>query len=208
MPIWIANQGDTIPNIAFATGFFWKTIWNHPENAALKADRKNPNVLYPKDEVFVPELQTKTESRPPEKRHKFLRKGEPPKIIIKLLDEEGNPQASVDYVLDIEGKTIRGKTSADGEIETYVPGNASTGKLFLNKGLDVFEVLIGTLDPIDEVRGIQQRLSNLGYECYPFTGKLDRLTRDSLVNFQGDQDLPITGKPDEETKAKLLELTQ
>ena len=207
MPKWIVSQDDDIPGIAAATGFFWKTIWNHAENNALKADRKNPNVLYPGDEVFVPELQTKTESCPSEQKHKFRRRGEPPKIKIKLMDG-GEPRANVPYILEVEGTTVEGKTDANGVIETYVPGNAKNGKLMLNDRKEVYNVEIGVLDPIDQIVGVQKRLCNLGYNCFPYTNVLDAMTKRALVNFQADQKLQVTGRPDQATKAKLLELTQ
>ena len=207
MPTWIAGSDDDIPSIAMATGFFWKTIWDHANNASLKAERKNPNVLYPNDEVFVPELQTKTQSCASEQRHKFRRRGEPPKIKIKLM-ENGEPRANVPYVLEVEGTKMEGQTDANGIIETYVPGNAKTGKLWLNEGKEVYDMQIGALDPIDQIVGVQERLTNLGYDCFPYTGVIDAMTKRALVNFQSSHKLRVTGRPDQATKAKLLELTQ
>ena len=43
MPDYTVGNCDSIPSIAKDKGFFWKTIWNHPNNAMLKALRKDPN---------------------------------------------------------------------------------------------------------------------------------------------------------------------
>ena len=57
MPTVTVNRGDSIPSLAHDNGHFWETLWNHGDNAALKALRKTPNILMPGDEVFVPEIR-------------------------------------------------------------------------------------------------------------------------------------------------------
>ena len=59
MPIHNVTQGDCFLSIAEANGFFWETLWNHPENKTLKAERKDPAVLLPGDKVFVPDNHKK-----------------------------------------------------------------------------------------------------------------------------------------------------
>lgn len=207
MAKWTVGRDDDISSIADANGFFWETLWNHPENSALKNKRRNPNVLCPGDEVFIPELQTKQESVESEQKHTFRRLGVPAIISIKLMDS-GEPRANIDYVLEVEGETIRGTTDGDGVIETRVPPDAREGRLILSGGKEIHTVCIGGLDPVEEVRGLQQRLANLGYDCYPFTGVIDRKTRRAIINFQSDHNLEITGKSDAATQKKLLELMQ
>jgi hypothetical protein len=207
MPTYNASQGDSFPSIAKDTGFFWKTLWNHGNNASLKSKRKNPNVLLPWDEVFIPELETKTESRGTDSSHKFKRKGEPVKIKIKLLKSDGKPRANEAYVLTVAGKDLKGNTDGDGMLSQYIPNDAKQGMLKLNNGKECFPVRIGALDPLDEITGIQQRLSNLGFDCDE-SGELDDATKRALSNFQSQNKLDVTGKPDDATKGKLAELTQ
>lgn len=203
----IASQGDSIPSIATDNGFFWETIWNHPENAQLKAKRKNPNQLMPGDEVFVPELRIKSVSKGADARHKFKRKGVPAKfrLLLKLL---GEPRANEAYVLEIDGNTYRGSTDGGGILEQVIPPNAKGGQLLLKGGKEVIPIRIGSLNPIDEVSGIQQRLNNLGFTCGSEDGELDDQTRAAIRAFQQAHGLEPTGEPDGATKAKLGELHQ
>jgi N-acetylmuramoyl-L-alanine amidase len=62
MPSHTVKQGDCISSIAHETGFFWETLWNHPDNAKLKQLRKNPNALLPGDVVSIPDQRVKQES--------------------------------------------------------------------------------------------------------------------------------------------------
>lgn len=204
---YIVSQGDSIPSIAKRKGFFWKTLWNHGNNAGLKGKRKNPNVLAPGDEVYIPALQTKAEAKGTDARHKFKRKGEPVKIAIKLFKTDGTPRANEPYVLEIEKKEFKGSTDGDGQIKQAIPNDARSGVITLTKTKETIPISIGGLDPVDETSGVQQRLNNLGFDC-PDSGQLDDATARALENFQAQNSLDVTGKIDDATKNKLLEFTQ
>lgn len=204
---YIVSQGDSIPSIAKRKGFFWKTIWNHGNNAALKSKRKNPNVLFAGDEVYIPALQTKSETKATDARHKFKRKGEPVQIAIKLFKSDGTPRSNIPYVLEIENKEFKGNTDGDGQIKQAIPNDARSGMVTLTQTKESFPIAIGGLDPVDEVSGVQQRLNNLGFDC-PDSGTADDATARALENFQSQNNLNVTGKIDDATKNKLLEFTQ
>ncbi len=205
MPIIVAQPGDSIPSIAADNGFFWETIWNQPENASLKSLRKSPNQLLPGDEVFVPELREKTETRGTDARHAFKRKGVPAKfrLQIKRLDK---PRANLDYVLEIDGKQIKGKTDSQGILEQFIAPNARGGNILLDSGKTVIPIRLGHLNPVEDLSGIQQRLNNLGFQCGPEDGQMSDQTRSALLLFQKRYELEATGEPDAATRSKLQEL--
>ena len=48
------RSGDTLSAIARAHGITWQQLYNHPDNAAFRRRRPNPNLIYPGDVVMVP----------------------------------------------------------------------------------------------------------------------------------------------------------
>jgi hypothetical protein len=61
----VIEQGEHLSHLAAQYGFRdYLTIWDHPNNAALKDKRQNPNVLFPGDSVFIPDKEKKSVSRP------------------------------------------------------------------------------------------------------------------------------------------------
>lgn len=201
---YVVGSNENTISIAKDKGFFWRTLWD--KNPELKSLRKNPNVLLAGDIMKIPELQPAEFSRGSDARHKFKRKGEPVKIKLKLLvlDE---PRANEDYTLVVEGKQIKGKTNAKGELEQYIPGNAKSGTLILDNGNEEYPMRIGELDPVETISGVQQRLNNLGYGCGT-SGEMDETTEKALKEFQAKYQLEVSGEADAATKAKLLELHQ
>jgi len=199
------SQGDCIASMAHENGFFWETIWNHGENAALKAKRGDPNQLVAGDEVFVPDKDLKQESCATEQRHKFKIKGATNKfrVQLKALDE---PRANEDYVLEIDGKLRKGKTDSSGVIEEIIPGNARGGRIILSGGKEEIPIRLGNLDPIDTLSGVQQRLNNLGFDCGGEDGEMNDQTKAAIELFQTKHKVPVTGEADGPTKAKLKEL--
>ena len=61
------KQGEHMSGIARHYGFSdYKKLWDHANNAKLKTLRKNPNILLPGDEVFVPDREVGRSSAPPQ----------------------------------------------------------------------------------------------------------------------------------------------
>ncbi len=205
MPRRKVGTGETTSSLAKKNGFFWRTIWDHPENAELKAERIDPNVLLATDDITIPVKKLKNVSKATEAEHTFKRKGEPSKLKMLLL-KLGKPRANEDYVLDVDGKQTNGTTDADGRLEHFIPGDAKRGKLILKGGKEIHYLKLGYLDPLDSIGGAQQRLNNLGFNCGGETGKLGEKTKKALKKFQAENGLDETGEPDSATKAKLKEL--
>lgn len=207
MPKIRVGEGESTSSIAKKRGFFWETIWNHPENAELKAKRQDPNVLDPDDMIFIPEKRKNNFSKGTEQEHVFKLKGEPCKIKIKMM-KFGKPRANEDYIIELNGELTRGKTNGDGEIEHFIPGETATGELIFSDGLEVYPLRIGYLNPVDTIKGIQQRLNNLGYMCGAEDGQLNDQLTESLKKFQSEYKLTESGEIDAATKAKIKELAK
>ena len=207
MPKQKVGSDETTMSLAKKNGFFWRTVWDHPENAQLKAKRKDPNVLFEDDDIFIPEKKPKEVSKGSDAEHVFKLKGEPGKLKIQLL-KLGKPRAGESYILDIDGKQIEGKTDGDGRLEHFIPNDASSGQLIFRNGKEIYPLRLGRLNPLDLISGVKQRLNNLGFNCGSESEDLDEKTREALKKFQAEHKLQETGEPDAPTKAKLKELSK
>ena len=218
---YTVRQGDCMSSIAYENGFYWKTLWNLPENAALKTKRKNPNVLLAGDIVTIPDITIKQEARVSGAKYKFVRKGVPEKLNIKLLDYDHKPRANLDYLLVVDGASQRGKTDANGLVTASIPPNAETGRLIFaepthvdNAGKTipakpknlVMTLQLGQINPVSEVSGQKARLANLGFYKGPIDEQLDSKTGQAIRAFQTKQGLPVTGAVDDATRQKLLDI--
>ena len=146
--------------------FYWETLWNHPKNAALKAARKDHNILLLGDRLFIPPLQKKQEPCSTDKRHLFKVKGVPSKIKIQLLDHnKSDPYANQKYRVVVDGKPQEGMVDGEGCLEVFIDPGARPAMPTV--GDETFELAISGLDPIDSVRGAKQRLATLGLASPP-----------------------------------------
>jgi N-acetylmuramoyl-L-alanine amidase len=198
------RQGECISSIAARHGLSAEAIWDDPANAALKEDRQDFNVLYPGDVLVIPDRELKEESGGTEERHRFRKKAGTTLLRMQLLDEEG-PRANLAYTLEIDGHFLSGTTDGDGKLEHPIPAGASSGSLLV-EGEDPLPLSLGDLDPIATVKGVQERLLNLGYECGPVDGQDGPRTQDALRQFQRENDLEESGEADDATRDKLVEV--
>lgn len=197
------NLGDSIPSMAKEAGHFWPTVWDHPANSELKSLRKNPNVLNPGDEVYIPELEIVEKNKATDQKHKFKLKGEKVKYKLRLM-RLGEPRKNEKYTLLLDsGQSIEGTTDGDGNLEHEIPAETKSARLLLEGGKEEKFLRIGHLNPITELSGIQQRLNNLGYQAGPEDGAMNDQLRKALSAFQGRYGLKQTGEPDDATRAKL-----
>jgi len=205
MPYHTVKQGECLESIAHQYGFFWQTLWNDPNNAALKAKRKDPNVLLAGDSVFVLEKRAAEKAGATEERHRFRRKGVPSVFQLQLFRQD-EPRAKEPYVLDIDGTLITGTTNSNGVLRCVIPPDAKVGKLQLTRSAEEFLLDLGHLDPVDELTGMQARLKNLGFYRGQVDGLLGPQTEQAIRAFQEKHGLSVTGKNDDATRRKLQDM--
>ncbi len=207
MPVHNVTEGDCLSSIAEQYGFFWETLWNHPQNAEIVERRKDPNTLMPGDAVFIPEKRMKSHMRPTGARHTWKVKGVPAKFRIQVLwgDE---PMRNEPYVLAIDGEVHEGTTDGDGKVEAVIPPGALRGSLKVGAGARVVEhtLMLGSMPPAESTRGALERLRNLGFYAGERRDDLDADARGAVLGFQVHAGLDATGEIDDATRSKLRQL--
>src|SRR6201984_276162 len=163
------EQGEHLSQIAKVYGFpDYKILWDHPENADLKKLRKNPNILFPGDQVFIPDKEEKEESGSTDKRHTFVVDKETLKLALVLEDVYEKPIANQQCALRVGDQVTQPTTTGEGRIEQDIPLDAHEAFLLIRGDQTPFRdslitLKIGDLDPIDQPSGQIARLNNLGY---------------------------------------------
>ncbi len=200
---YVVEPGDCMESIAYAHGFFWKTLWNLPENGELKSKR-NPNILLPGDLVTVPAVRPFSESRPTDAQHKFKRKGAICKLSLRFLDEKMEPRKYLKYRLTIDDDSQWGYLDGGGALNVAISPNASHASIRLETTPDPerYELDLGQLDPLDTPTGVRARLINLGFACAP-DGPWDADVQAALRNYQQVRGLEVNGTLNDDTKNSL-----
>jgi hypothetical protein len=130
-------------------------------------------------------------------------------ISMRLLDENGKPNAGLPYTITVSGVSITGTTNADGRLSARVPSTAVEGTLQVD-GFTI-KLELNQLPPVTTVLGVQARLRHLGYYGGPLDGANDPDTREALRAFQNARNkegahLVENGDPsDPMTQAALVE---
>jgi N-acetylmuramoyl-L-alanine amidase len=211
---YTVKQGDFLAKIAHQHGFGdWKTIYNHAQNTGLRSKRPNPNILSPGDVVYIPDKKVKHTGHATAKKHKFVVKKEKILIRIAAKDAKCDPLALNKFELALDGQ-VYSKTQAQdanlqkGIIEQKVSSSVDEGRLRLwtTAKADpdfVFKVLVGHLDPIEELSGVQARLNHLGFDCGRVDGTDGPGTQQAVRTFQQQFGHRVTGSVDQATRDKL-----
>jgi hypothetical protein len=114
------------------------------------------------------------------------------------------PTTPIPYKIIIGGRAIEGETDAEGILREKIPPD--TDRVELNILGRTIELLIGHLDPVDQVTGLQARLNQLGYMPGPVDGIFGPKTKAALSAFQILNGLSVSGEAGADSKAKLSEV--
>lgn len=202
---YTVKPGDHMSSIAEEFKFRdFKTIWNHPDNASIKALRPNPHVLNPGDEIRIPDKVKREESAATTKYHVFEAKLQPLQLRMRLQTSDGEARGNKDCEVEAEGKVERLKTGGDGVVSRKVPRNSKKGKIRIES--EDVPLRIGGLDTEDTKSGQQARLMNLGYYRLDMGSTDEKELKSAIEEFQCDNGLKVTGDCDAATQAKLKEL--
>jgi putative peptidoglycan binding protein len=209
---YTVEQGDHLSKIAKDNGFTdYAIIWDHPKNADLKKQRQNPNVLYPGDQVFIPDMEQKQESGSTDKRHSFTVDKKSLKLRLVLEDIYEKPIAGAQCALLVDGQVYQLTTDSHGKLEQEIPLDAKEGVLVIRGDQTPFQnevipIKIGHLDPLEEISGQVARLNNLGYFAGETDGSDTEAFESAVEEFQCDHGLKVDGICGPKTQAKLKEV--
>lgn len=197
------KQGECLATIAAQHGWLAQALWDQPENATLKEQRKDPYCLAPGDVVTVPTRRPRDEPVPTDGVGKFKLAVTVPKLRVRLLDDT-EPRGGEAYRLEYDdGQVLEGSTNGDGWVEQPLPVNVRKAVLLLKDGTERYELAVGGLDPADTPSGAQGRLCNLGWYFGKVDGELGPMTAAALRRFQRAKGLEASGALDEATAEAL-----
>jgi Putative peptidoglycan binding domain len=115
--------------------------------------------------------------------------------------------AGVPYTLSTDGgKTVTTaaafKTTADGGVILFVPSNTPAILKIFDTEYEISA--LGSIEPQANNKGVQRRLTLLGYELGDVDGSLGKKSDRALLNFQADTDLNADGKINALTRSRLV----
>jgi hypothetical protein len=201
------RQGDTLYSLSKCYGVPTQRIIDHPDNTFLRDSQRNEGILRPGDRVTIPDPQYKEIDCASEQRHRFQCRNQRCDLEVQLFRED-EPRGGEPYLLRFDMVEFSGNLDDDGWLRVRIPADVQRGLLAIGEGDDIEEypVQVGHIDPVDEIRGMQQRLRNLGF----FPGDMDDRHSDILTmairSFQTKYGLETSGEMDEATRDRLIEV--
>jgi len=199
------KKGECLSLIAARYGMHWKTIWNHPENDALKNKTRNPNILDVGQFIFVPDHETKKYTIHTDNIHKFVKLGAKTKVKFKLM-RHFKERKALDFLITTDCKEkITGTTDSDGFVNISVHPKCRALVLEIKDdwGIEKYEIKLNALTLYEQDNGKKQRLDNL-------SGTNEMKLREkasfdkSIAVFQYLNDMELTGNMDKTTEDKLF----
>jgi N-acetylmuramoyl-L-alanine amidase len=193
-------QGECLSSIAHDFGFAdWHVIYDHPQNAAFKAKRPNPNLIYPGDELFIPDFTPHDHGCQTDMNHRFRLNVQPTYVNLRIQDLADKPISDAKYILTLDELKLHGKTDSDGWIKHTISPVSQFGTLQVwpdpkdHETSFKWEVKLGHLDPLETTSGVKARLNNLGYGCGEVNSVEDDAYDQAVRQFQQEHGLVVDG---------------
>lgn len=215
MKQYIIQQGDTLLKIAKQFGMSSsKALYMHSSNADFRKLRPDPNLIFPGDQITIPDDKTSVFSGLPDRRHVFVysESGASEKEWLRLAmkDSDGQSVSGIRATLVTSGQSLESIESEEGVLEFDLTNIREwQGELQIFSAEEStepshrFQLQFAHLDPIDTISGIQARCNNLGFDCGTVDGHLGENTRCGVRAFQVAQGLTDDGEPGPKTQASL-----
>lgn len=197
------QPGDCLNSIANTHGVAVDKLWDHPDNAELRRQRRDANVLAPGDVVVVPERERWSVEVAAGNSYTFQLLGTHVDFRLRL-ELDGKTLANERYELAVGAQLEEGETDAQGLLETRVSATATRLSLRLPQRNASYELLLGHLDPVDQWLGASQRLHNLGL-CEAAQSSATPSLQAALRLFQRRVSVEVSGQLDQATTAALRE---
>ena len=209
--IHTVTQGECLASIARRYGIGdWYRIYHDASNAEFRRKRPNPHVIFPGDQINIPENEIKDQACATDQKHVFQLIARPTILRVRVEDTQGKALANKAYRLTLDRNKYEETTSGDGLIEK--PVDPALESADLTVWLDdarsesvTWKLQLGHLDPIGELTGVQARLNNLGFDCGDEDGEWDQTVKSALMLFQARHGFEPTGDMTQETLQCLLE---
>jgi hypothetical protein len=200
---YTVQAGDCLSSIAHQHGFNDPlTVWNHADNATLRKQRPDMNVLRPGDLLHIPDKERGDLPAATDATHRFRVKRQRVMLDVVLL-VDGEPLAGMPCEITLASGMVTVSTDGAGHLRQPIAADEARALIRIPE-LDIeWQLPLGHLDPVDEVHGVQQRLRNLGHPCGELDGQAGPRVRAALRQFQARQGLTPSGAIDGPTKARL-----
>jgi hypothetical protein len=205
-----AKQGETVSSIADRCGFRdYRTVYQHSANAELRKMRPNPDIIFPGDRIYIPEIEEKSVPAVTDLRHCFVLHSRYKVLRVRLQDFKGRPFIQTRYEVRFGLSALTGMTDEQGVLEQRIPVQVREATLKIE--YCQWTLKIGDLNPIDDTpdlgaTGIQMRLINLGYDPGPIDGIIGPRTTAAILGFQKTHPpLAVDGICGSETTKRLLQ---
>jgi hypothetical protein len=204
----VVQQGEHVVKLAFLHGATPEEIWDHPDNADLKAKRASMHVLCPGDVLHLPEGEREGLPLHEGTKNRFSAQVPSHEVSITLTGPKG-PLANEPY--EVRGLPQRpgeppptGTTGQGGEVALSIPAHVREVSVRLTNQNITYAVRVGDVDPIGEPSGVTRRLENLGF-LVPGGGHGAAEVAGAIRAFQLRAGLEVTGELDDATRSKLLD---